>query len=387
MKHGKMKLAAAAMVIAATGIGIKYFGGGLDGSTVAWADVVEQISSHTQYKCRQKVVRENGPPIPVMDIYHLNLSQRRQEVEDGSLHIIDMRGEDAITVELYPKEKKATVTRLVGFGPRKDPDIIEMVKQFSEKSTEKLGTKAKDGRTLYGFHHQPNEHNDFIVWADAKTKLPVEIELKHVKRGQTLYLDEFEFDFELDPSAFSTEIPEGYEVKTIVQDCRPVEVREITPREIRRELNHTAYTVKTLPWMEKITVMQARDPLMQSGKVYLTGIRCEDGNRIIIGQSNTQHDYKEAMMEWMGKEEVVLTTPGGAKLYTHPNGAEYARLFLECFAQASPEFFVIEDLHEERFARMILMPDGTIIGLSVNRQIEDSRLRQLVESLTEIQAD
>ncbi|MHC4643561.1 MAG: hypothetical protein ACYS32_18110, partial [Planctomycetota bacterium] len=129
MKSPITKLAAAVVIIIAILIGVHYLGGSIDGASVAWAQVVEQINNYTKYKCRQRIVREKGPEYPTMQVYHLNLSQRRQEVEDGSIHIIDMRGTDAITVELYPDQMKATVTKLIGFGPRKDPHIIEMVKR------------------------------------------------------------------------------------------------------------------------------------------------------------------------------------------------------------------------------------------------------------------
>ena len=381
------KFAVAAAIIVAAMICIQQFGGSIDGASIAWADVVKQLNSHATYKWRQRVVRKEGPQMPTMQVYHLNRTQRRQEVEDGSIHIIDMRGADPITVELYPDQKKATVTKLVGFGPRKDPDIIEMVKRFDEVSTERLGTKEQNGKTLYGFRHRPNEYNDFTVWVDPKTKLPVEIELIHTNRGQTLFLDEFEFDFALGPEAFSTEVPAGYEVKTIVRDYRPVESKAVSAQDIRNGLNHKAYTVAGLPWAQKVSLMQTVDPLMQQGRVFLTAVLSDDGNVILIDQSNTHGDYKDAMMEWIRKEKLVLETPGGAKLHTHPNGAEYARLYLESLAKADPALFDIKNLSEERFTRMIVMPDGTILGLSANRQVSDERLQQLVDSLKEISGD
>ena len=89
-------------------------------------------------------------------------------------------------------------------------------------------------------------------------------------------------------------------------------------------------------------------------------------------------------MVWIPKQQLVLGTPSGAKLYTHPNGAEYARAFLKSFAEANPVFFNIESLSEERFTRMIVMAQGTIMGLSANHKMTDQQLNELVESLTEI---
>ncbi len=384
MNSRMTKYAAAAVIIIAVFVGLRLTGGSFDGTTVAWSQVVEQISNHTKYKCHQKVVRENGPDIPAMDVYHLSLSLRRQEVEDGTIHIIDMRGEDAITVELDPAQKKATVTTLVGMGPRKDPDIISMVKRFEKEPDEKLGTKTVDGKTLHGFRHKPNEYNDFTIWVDARTKLPVEIELRHPTAGQTIYMDEFEFDFKLDASAFSTNVPEGYQVKTVVMDYRPVEPREVTAEEIRTGLGHTAYAVKKLPWMKKLVLMQVVNPLMKRGKVYVTGISSDDGDTIIVVQGQL---YDAARMVWIPKQQLTLETPGGAKLYMHPNGSEYALAFLRSFARANAEFFDVKNLREERFTRMIVLPDGTILGMSANKQMAEQKLQELVDSLTEIKEE
>jgi succinate dehydrogenase flavin-adding protein (antitoxin of CptAB toxin-antitoxin module) len=381
MKSSITKIATAAAIIIVVGVGIHFLG---DGTSVAWSQVVEQINSHTKYKCRQRVVREQGPQVPTMEVYHLNLQQRRQEVEDGSIHIIDMRGEDAITVQLYPDQKKAIVTTLIGFGPKQDPDLIEMVKQYEQESPERIGTKKVNGTILQGFRHQQNENNEFTVWIDPATKLPVEVEIKHLNRGQTIFLDEFEFDFDLDESAFSTDVPDGYEVENLTLDYRPTEPKEVTAEDIRTSLNHAAYTVEKLPWMKKIIMIETIDPLGTRAKVYLIGIQSDNGNRIIIVQADY---YDAARMVWIPDQQLVLETPIGAKLYTHPNGALYAQYFLEAFSEANPEFFNMEDLSEERFTRMVVMPDRTILGLVVNKQMSDEKLQQLVESLKEIKAN
>ena len=381
MKSPVTRIAAAAAIIIAVFIGIHYLGGSIDGASVAWSQVVEQISSHTKYKCRQRVVREEGPQVPTMQVYHLNLSLRRQEVENGDIHIIDMQGVDAITVELKPAEMKAIVTKLIGAGPRKDPHIIEMIKRYEQESTERLGTKKKDGKVLHGFRHKPNEHNDFTVWVDADTKLPVEVELKHTQAGQTIFMDEFEFDFELDASAFSTKVPDGYEIENLTLDYRPVEPKQVSAEDIRSGLNHTAYTVEKLPWMEKIITMETLDPLGTRAKVYITGIQSNDENMILIVQGNY---YDGRRMVWIPKQQLVLESSSGVEFYEHPNGSIYAQCFLESFGKANPEFFNIETLSEERFTRMIVMPDGTVLGLSANKQMTDEKLQALIESLTEI---
>jgi hypothetical protein len=312
------KLAAAAVII----IAVFTISSMFSSSNVLWAEVVEQINNHTRYKCRQRVVREQGPQIPVMQVYHLNLQQRRQELEDGTIHIIDMRENDPVTVELYPKEKRAVITKLTDFGSRSDPDVIEMVKRFDEKSTERLGTKKQDGKTLYGFRYKPNEYNDYTVWVDSDTKLPVEIELKHPTAGQTIFLDEFEFDFKLDTSAFSTEVPDGYKVETLALNYGTTTYEKVTNDEIRKDLNKAVYTIERLPWIVNMHTIKTSDPLGTGAAVYMTGIKANDGNTLIITQGDL---YDMKRMVWIPNQQLVLETPRKAKLYTHPNGSIYAQ--------------------------------------------------------------
>ena len=380
MKSNITKSAAAAVIV----IGVFIFLTQGNGASVAWAEVVEQLNLHEKYKCRQQVVRSEGVQVPTKNIYHWNLSLRRQEGEDGNIQIIDMRNEDAVTLELYPEQKKAIVTKLLGFGPKKDPDIIDMVKRFEQESTERLGTKKQDGKVLQGFHHQPNEHNDFTVWVDPKTKLPVEIELKHIFDGQvrqTIFMDEFEFDFTLPMSAFSTEAPEGYTVETLINDYRPVEPLGISFKDIQKELNHAAFAIETLPWFEKIQTIKHTNPLGSKDLVYMTGIKTNDGNVIVLVQGNY---FDMNRMVWIPRQDLVLETPEGIKLYTHPNGSIYAQYFLEAFMKAVPEFGG-QIISEERFTRMIVMPEGVVLSLSANNEMSTEQIQALIESLVNIE--
>jgi hypothetical protein len=378
VRSNTIRIATAAVIIAAVLVGFDRFGG----ATVAWAEVVEQMTNYTRYKYRQRVVRESGQEFPTMNVYHMNLSQRRQELENGDIHVVDMRGTNAITVEMSPAIKKARVTKLLGFGPRKDPNVIEMVKQFELEPTERLGTKEAEGKTLHGFRHVPNEGNDYTVWVDPETKLPVEIKLTHTQRGQTIFLDEFEFDFDLGPAAFSTEVPADYEVETLTSDYRPVEPTEVAAQDIANALNHTAYTVGNLPWIAEKRIVRVVDPLGTRSINYVIGIRTDKDNTLLIVQGNY---YDLERMVWIHDQQLVLETQNEAKLYTHPNGAVYAQYFLESLAKTTPDLFDETTLSEDRSTRMIVMPNGTVLGLVASKQIADKEQRELVESLRQAQ--
>lgn len=375
------RYAAAAVIIAAALAGLYKVTGSVDGSSVAWAQVVEQLNKHEKYKCRQRVAWDDGRKFPTMDVYHWNLSLRRQEVEDGAIHIIDMRHADAITVELYPDKKKAVVTKMLGFGPQKDPDIIDMVKRFEQISTERLGTRRQDGRTLVGFHHKPNEHNDFTVWVDAQTKLPVEIELKHPTSGNTISLDQFEFDFDLDISAFSTDVPAGYEIQTYTQDYRNPTPESISPEEIASKIGHSAYKIEGLSWVEKSICLKITDPLGARFSVYVIAVRADDGSTLLIDQS--QYTTMNVMV-WIPKQDMVLET-NGIKFYTHPNGSLYAEYYLKALAKAAPDFFSSSGITDQRSTRMLAMPDNAVLGLVSTKELTDERLKELAASLVKIE--
>lgn len=374
------RYAAAAVVIAAALTGLYKVTGSVDGSSVAWAQVVEQLNRYERYKCRERAAWDDGRKFPTMDVYHWNLSLRRQEVEDGAIHIIDMRHTDAITVELYPDKKKAVVTKMLGFGPQKDPDIIDMVKRFEQISTERLGTRKQDGRTLVGFHHQPNEHNDFTVWVDARTKLPVEIELKHPTSGNTIWIDQFEFDFDLDISAFSTEVPAGYEVKTHTLDYRTPAPKSISQEDIAPKLGRTAYGIGDLPWAEKTTCVEMPDPLGARFSVYVIAVHADDGSTLLLAQG--PYSDMESMI-WIPKQDMVLET-NGIKFYTHPKGSRYAEFYLKALAEAAPDFFSASGITDQRSTRMIVMPDNTALSLASTIELTDERLKEFAASLIKI---
>ena len=57
MKTKMTKLAAAAVIIIGVMLGLHLVGVPVDGASVVWAEVVEEINNYTKYKCRQKVTR------------------------------------------------------------------------------------------------------------------------------------------------------------------------------------------------------------------------------------------------------------------------------------------------------------------------------------------
>ena len=107
----------------------------------------------------------------------------------------------------------------------------------------------------------------------------------------------------------------------------------------------------------------------------------------MISHFKIQGNYYDKMRMLWVPQQLVHISPSGVKIYTHPDGLMYGRYFLESFAKAKPEFFDLIDLNEERFTRMIVMPNRTIIGLSASKKMSNKELQELVESFKEIKAN
>ena len=69
---------------------------------------------------------------------------------------------------------------------------------------------------------------------------------------------------------------------------------------------------------------------------------------------------------------------------THPNGVIYARCFLESFAKARPDFLPLENISDERFTYMIVMPDDAVLGFCSNQQMSEEKLRELAKAMVPV---
>ena len=127
---------------------------------------------------------------------------------DGRIIVWDLSKNPTQCLTLFPKEKRATKTTGLR-GPAKDPDLLKMAFTLQDGSEEDLGVRQIEGRNAKGFR-SIRSVNELTFWIDAKTNLPVRIEIVHTNVGRTIIMSDFEFAVDLDESLFSTAVPEGY---------------------------------------------------------------------------------------------------------------------------------------------------------------------------------
>ena len=230
MTNGITKLAAAAVITAAILVGIYMFGGSIDGASVAWADVLENIQKSKTLTLLVRA-KEEGPPVlklMVIDPYLIRIEllggetfgvlRSDVQIPDGSIWIIDTDIGKALM--LNPEKKTATELS----ADKQILDVYNTFRNFKDWpgfSVQEIGKRQIDGKKTIGFHlKKKNESDEMTVWVDPETQLPIRIDtLKHSEEQiQQAITTDIVFDAELDKSLFSLEPPEGYELKKFDYD-------------------------------------------------------------------------------------------------------------------------------------------------------------------------
>lgn len=206
----KVLAAAAAIAITFTGLA-SWLIPGRSTTSIVFADVLEQISVFRPYSCLYTWEYEGKPPRSYR-LMRPSLSRRREVRPDGTILVFDLSQEPNRTLILNPERRTAVEQTLLNSEPRQDPDFLRILAGMRDGKSDDLGVKEIDGRLAHGFH-KPDPINEFTVWADPDTGLPIRIELVHPRLARRLIMTEFEFDVLFDESLFSTMAPEGYRVQ------------------------------------------------------------------------------------------------------------------------------------------------------------------------------
>jgi len=217
----KILAAAAAIAVTFTGLASWLIPGG-SRTALAFTDVLDQIQVFRPYSCLCTWEYEGQPPYSYREM-HPSLSRRREERSDGTILVFDLSQQPNRILILDPSRKTATEETLLNTEPRQDPDFLRILANMRDGNAEDLGIKEVDGRFAHGFH-KPDKMNEFTIWADPRTGLPIRIELVHPTLSRRLIMSDLQFNTVFDESLFSTTAPEGYTVeRTEVDGVNPTE--------------------------------------------------------------------------------------------------------------------------------------------------------------------
>lgn len=148
------------------------------------------------------------------------------DLEHGKIVWLDPKkkvfGEVKAFFSLTPDEKKVTETKV---APAPEVDFYARLRDVPAETAVELPVREIEGRSVIGFRSVEKIEGPAgvdtwtrIFWVDAKTKLPVQIEITiestdPLHHGQSRgILSDIVFDEPLDESLFSTDPPDGYTV-------------------------------------------------------------------------------------------------------------------------------------------------------------------------------
>jgi len=242
MKSRITKVAAAAVIVVAGLVCIHQFGGSIDGTTVAWAKVIETIeNAHTFTSRERRIVTCEWKELPllgtseVMKYYSSEYGVREDMHKDGQplVHTYWLLKENE-RVGIAPMSKQYTRKSLTEAEERilhqMTPDGIANLIRSSNYV--ELGRKSIDGVDVEGLEIRgpdlviaPVEVDDIVIrmWVNVETYLPIAVEAKAVSSDKhltaltngkpvdiELLAGEFQWDVELDPKIFEPNIPDDY---------------------------------------------------------------------------------------------------------------------------------------------------------------------------------
>jgi outer membrane lipoprotein-sorting protein len=237
MKSRITKLAAAAVIIIAILIGIGHLGSSIDGTSVAFADVVRPLLAVETGSFNMTIdVAASGldwidcgnEPVQTIEVMFAGSGRTRWNIPTGEVLVANMQ--EGKVMILIPAKKEAAVMQVgpPGLIPRHNRfnkllalrPLIESALETEDESVESLGEREIEGLNVIGYYVPgPEHHGDITIWADSETKLPVQIEQS--MGTETAVISEIAYNVELDESLFSVQPPKEYSAPAYEEDKEP----------------------------------------------------------------------------------------------------------------------------------------------------------------------
>ncbi len=217
MRSSVTKMAAAAVIIVAVLIVLNPWG-----SAVTFADVVKPILN-ARTLILDMIVGDEETGTVIHDIIVDQRIRRVISVQEHVVNIIDP--ESAKMLTLHTEGKIAAHSDIQGSIQEGTRDYVASLRKIisdlqnnPDFKAKELGEKEIDGQKVIGF-----STDEFTIWADAETALPVRIE---VQSPLSVVFKNFQFDVPVEEleSLVSMDVPDGYtEQKKVFDMGTPTE--------------------------------------------------------------------------------------------------------------------------------------------------------------------
>jgi len=207
MKSPLTKIAAAAVIIIAVLIGINPFR-----STITFAQVIEPILNARTIICDLIIGDDENNPVMHEIIVGSQIRRTISNIPNMTM-VIDL--DSANMLVLDSDAKTASYVDIQGDLRDRSQSYVNALRKIIGElkynpNIEKLDEQIIDGRKAVGFTGRgPNE--EVTIWADAKTALPIRINLR-IGQMYSIFKN-FELDVDVDESLISMNVPAGYTLK------------------------------------------------------------------------------------------------------------------------------------------------------------------------------
>ena len=212
MESKMTKIAVAAIIIVAVLTGIYLGGGSIDGSNIAWADVIEPILN-AKTASMDIVIGSGDKKVVIHDDIMGSLIRRTTPGLSNANTIIDLENMKVMVIE--PEKKTVVYVELEGLGEIKNyletlKNVVTRLEGNPQFEVENQGVKNVEGKEYVVFVAKVNDETVTIL-VDPETAVPVSI--VHDTPNMRVAADNLKFDVELDESRFNMEVPQGYKIQ------------------------------------------------------------------------------------------------------------------------------------------------------------------------------
>ncbi len=212
MKSKLIKIAAAAVIIIAAGLGVYHFGSTFVGGTVTFADVIKPIFN-ARTATLTIIIGEEGSGVEIHDMIMESRIRRTLSNMEGVVAIIDMDSGRILQLTLDKKEAIYIDLKDWLAMPNYMESLQNVITRLQESpgfKVEELGIQQIDGRDLIGFYAE-HPKTSITIWADPETALPVRID--QTEGQMNVICKDLQFDVPMDEELFNMDVPEGYSVQ------------------------------------------------------------------------------------------------------------------------------------------------------------------------------
>jgi outer membrane lipoprotein-sorting protein len=227
--HSPIRAVAAAVLFLAVA-GLFGLGAFLDtGSTLAFADVARPLRDAHSLTFQMNV---QSPDIPKLllkldvQVFIKEPSRFRFEGPLGLIGIGLLEQDQSKFLLLHPFTKTALLIVAKGnlqqLGNSDPMEWVNKLRALAQKSAQPAGKRQIGNVEVQGFLVKDDD-DEYLVWADPKTRLPIMVE-ESSPGGERIAYSDFRFNPELDDALFSLEVPKGYKLHSLeIEDLPPEE--------------------------------------------------------------------------------------------------------------------------------------------------------------------